>query len=168
MPKRVLPFDPIAEARRQWVAHDFAHADTMAAATSIMRAQQIVLAQVEQVLRPFGLTFARYEALVLLLFTRNGELPLGKMGERLQVHPTSMTNAVDRLQAQGLVERVRHPVDGRTTLARITDAGRTVVREATDELSRRGFTELGLDADELLELFRLLRKVRGAAGDFVD
>ena len=35
----------------------------MAAVTSIMRAQQILLAELDGLLRPYGLTFARYEAL---------------------------------------------------------------------------------------------------------
>ena len=83
--------------------------DAMAAATSIMRAQQIVLAAVDGALRPFGLTFARYEGLVLLLFSRRGALPLGKMGQRLMIHPTSVTNIIDRLEEQGLVRRVPHP-----------------------------------------------------------
>ena len=42
---------------------------------SIMQAQQIILATAEEALRPFDLTFARYEALVLLAFSRNGSLP---------------------------------------------------------------------------------------------
>ena len=40
-------------------------------------------------LRPYGITFSRYEALVLLTFSRRGSLPLSKIGERLQVHATS-------------------------------------------------------------------------------
>ena len=87
-------------------------------------------ARVDEALRPFGLTFARYEALVLLTFTRSGSLPLGKMGERLMIHPTSVTNIVDRLEAQGLVRRVAHPTDRRTTLCEITDEGREVVRRS--------------------------------------
>ena len=90
----------------------------MAAATSIVRAQQLVLAAVDGALRPLGLTFARYEALVLLAFTRSGSLPLGKMGERLMVHPTSVTGIVDRLEADGLVRRVVHGDDRRITLVR--------------------------------------------------
>ena len=107
-PTRRLPFDPIAEARRHWDDR-WAGGAPMAAATSIMRAQQIVLARVDEALRPFDLTFARYEALVLLTFSRSGSLPLGKMGERLMIHPTSVTNIVDRLEAQGLVRRARPP-----------------------------------------------------------
>src|SRR3546814_3459739 len=109
----------------------------MAAATSIMRAHQIVLARVDEALKPFGLTIARYEALVLLTFSRSGSLPLGKMGERFMIHPTSVTNIVDRLEGQGLVRRVQHPTDRRTTLCEITDDGRAIVEKATDRKSTR-------------------------------
>ncbi|MGA8371088.1 MAG: hypothetical protein WB765_13240, partial [Acidimicrobiales bacterium] len=89
MSRRPLHFDPIDEARSQWAKRwDADASEAMAAATSIMRAQQVVLAAVDGALRPFGLTFARYEGLVLLSFSRGGSLPLGKMGERLMIHPT--------------------------------------------------------------------------------
>ena len=95
----------------------------MAAVTSVMRAQQILLARFNDLLRPHGLTFPRYEALMLLCFTRAGALPLGKIGERLQVHRTSVTNIVDKLEADGLVRRVPHGEDRRATLAEITPRG---------------------------------------------
>ncbi|MBO0704335.1 MAG: MarR family transcriptional regulator [Candidatus Dormibacteraeota bacterium] len=138
----------------------------MVAATSIVRAYQIVLDEVERALRPFALTFARYEALVLLSFSRTGALPLGKMGQRLQVHPTSVTNVVDRLAAQGLVVRVAHPTDRRTVLAELTPAGRDVVGRATAALTRTGFGLPTLEPDELASLTAVLRKVRRDAGDF--
>ena len=162
-----LPFDPIEEARRQWTAHGWVDAaDGMAAVTSVMRAEQIFLARVDEILRPLGLTFARYEALVLLSFSRRGSLPLSVVGQRLQVHPTSVTNTIDRLEAQGFVRRVPHPTDRRTTLAEITDAGREVVAQATVELNHKVFAATGLTQTDLSDLFRLLRKLRRAAGDF--
>jgi DNA-binding MarR family transcriptional regulator len=164
-PARVLPFDPIAEARRHWQGR-WPVPDDMAAATSIMRAQQIVLARVEDALRPFELTFARYEALVLLSFSRQGSLPLGKMGERLMVHPTSVTNIVDRLEAQGLVERVDHPTDRRTTLCAITPAGRALVEEASHAVTAVRLGMEGLSQRDVGELVRLLTKLRLASGDF--
>ncbi|MHB1583529.1 MAG: MarR family winged helix-turn-helix transcriptional regulator [Acidimicrobiales bacterium] len=163
-----LAFDPIEEARRQWSGRWPASARPMAAATAVMRAQQIVLAAVDEALRPFGLTFARYEALALLSFTRHGELPLGKMGPRLMIHPTSVTNAVDRLEADGLVERVPHPRDRRTTLARITDRGRAVLAEATTAVNASGFGVAALDAAQLDQLSGILRVLRRSAGDFDD
>jgi DNA-binding MarR family transcriptional regulator len=138
----------------------------MAAATSIMRAQQIVLARVDEALKPFELTFARYEALVLLTFSRRGSLPLGKMGERLMIHPTSVTNIVDRLQAQGLVRRVDHPTDRRTTLCEITARGRRLVDKATDAVTAVDLGISGLTDREVGQLTGLLGKLRRASGDF--
>lgn len=163
--KRTLRFDPIDEARRHWEGR-WEVGGAMAAATSIMRAGQIVLAAVDEALRPHELTFARYEALVLLDFSRKGSLPLGKMGERLMIHPTSVTNIVDRLEAQGFLRRVPHPTDRRTTLAEITDAGRAVMTEATRAVCSVAFAMDGLTADETEQLVVLLRKLRLSAGDF--
>jgi len=154
--------DPIAEARRQWEDHDWGDAAPgMAVVTSIMRAQQVLLARVEEKLAEFNLSFARFELLRLLAFTRHGELPLGKLGIRLQVHPTSITSAVDRLEAQGFVERHRHPTDGRTTLAVITRTGRRTVERATVVLNDEVFSNVGgLSEREAAQLYRLLERVR--------
>src|SRR4029078_4026866 len=96
----------------------------MSAITSIMRAHQILLSEVDAVVKPYGLTFARYEALVLLTSSKPGELPMSKIGERLMVHPTSVTNTVDRLVKSGLVAKRPNPNDGRGTLASLTAKGR--------------------------------------------
>jgi DNA-binding MarR family transcriptional regulator len=164
---RPLAFDPILEARRQWAAHGWADsADGMAAVTSIIRAQQIYLARVDQVLRPLGLTFARYEVLMLLVFSRTGSLPLNKMGARLQVHPTSITNAVDRLEDQDLLHRVPHPTDRRTTLAEITEEGRELALKATAAINTAVFAAPGLPDPDVSTLVDLLKDLRRSAGDF--
>ncbi len=160
-----LPFDPIERAAAIWERR-FGDSRAMAAVTSIMRAQQILLAELDALLRPFDLTFARYEALVLLSFSRSGALPMRLVGERLMVHPTSVTNTIDRLERHGLVARRPNPLDGRGTLAEITPAGREVVREATAVLMAAGFGLPGYDDDHLDEVFGLLRQLRVAAGDF--
>ena len=132
-----LPFDPIAEARRNWEARGWDAVDAMTAATSITRAHQILLKRIDTALEPFGLVFSRFEALALLSFTRTGALPLARIGERLQVHPTSVTNTIDRLEADGLVARVPHPTDRRATLAEITPAGRSLVTDAAKALAAK-------------------------------
>ena len=163
--KRALPFDPIEEASRQW-GRRWGAVEQMRAVTSLMRAQQIVIGELDDILRKHGLTFARFEALVLLTFSRRGSLPLGKMGERLQVHPTSVTSIVDRLEAAGHVVRRRHPDDGRAILAEITDAGRAVVEAATHDLVTARFAMADVPVDDLRALSALLKPVRKAAGDF--
>ncbi len=162
-----LPSDPIAEAHRQWAAHGWGDvADGMAAVTSVMRAHQIMLSRVERVLKPHGLTFARYEMLMLLLFTRSGALPMTKASARLQVHPTSVTNVVDRLQSGGLVRRQAHPSDRRTTLVEITDAGRELALAATAELNTLVFGQPGIDDQAVAGLVDVLTDLRRDAGDF--
>src|SRR3954451_19726942 len=162
---KTLTFDPIDEAARQWGLRWDA-VDQMHAVTSLMRVQQLVLAQLDDLLREHGLSFARYEALVLLTFSRAGALPLGKMGQRLQVHPTSVTSIVDRLEAAGLVVRRPHPQDGRAVLAEITPAGRSVVEAATNDLVEARFAIADVAPDDLRSISALLRPVREHAGDF--
>lgn len=165
VPPAALPFDPIAEASTRW-RERWPEAERMAAATALIRVQRIVMSATERALAPLGLTFARYEALVLLAFSRSGRLPLGKMGARLQVHPTSVTNAIDRLEAQGLVRRIADPNDRRSTLAEITPAGREAVERATGAVAGGQFGLAMLAEADLRELSQILRHVRREAGDF--
>lgn len=159
--------DPIFEAARQWRSHGWASATPgMAAITSLMRAQQIALARVEAVLKPHGVSFARYEVLMLLLFSSSGALPMRVIGSRLQVHPTSVTNAVDRLESAGLVVRTPHPHDRRTTLVEITDSGRSLAQSATEDLNAAVFTKPGLPRKDIDQLIAMLTEYRRTAGDF--
>ena len=164
-PRDPLPFDPILRAAALWTER-VGPSSTMAAVTSVMRVQQILLSAVDGVLRPLGLTFARYEALVLLTFSRTGRLPMRVMGERLQLHPTSVTNIVDRLQGDGLVRRIPHPTDRRATLVEITEHGSALMDRATAAVTGVEFGLTGLSGEEQDRLTDLLGKVRHAAGDF--
>ncbi|MBB4933708.1 DNA-binding MarR family transcriptional regulator [Lipingzhangella halophila] len=160
-----LPFDPIERAHENWTRR-WGASPAMAAVTSIMRAQQILIGQLDNALKPYELTFARYEALVLLTFSATGQVPLGKIGERLMVHPTSVTNTIDRLERQGLVRRRPNPNDGRGTLAEITDSGREVVEHATRDLLAMEFGLDCYDDDELWQIHTLFAKLRVNFGDF--
>ena len=93
-----LPFDPIDRAARIWERR-FGPSSAMAAVTSIMRAHQLLLAELDAILRPYGLTFARYEALVLLSFSREGALPKSYCvpGTRLISRPRATRTIRDRL-----------------------------------------------------------------------
>lgn len=164
-----LQHDPVAQAHQNWAGHGWGEsADTMAAVTSLFRVQQILMARIDAVLRPLDLTFARFEMLTLLGFSRTGAMPLAKASSRLQVHPTSVTNTVERLGQAGLVERQPHPTDGRANLIAITPQGRDLALQAARELNREVFSDLGLPAGELTDLNRILGTLRFAAGDFTE
>ncbi|WP_030467795.1 MarR family winged helix-turn-helix transcriptional regulator [Lentzea aerocolonigenes] len=167
MPMTPLPFDPIARAAELWDDR-VGSSTSMAAVTSVMRVQQIIQSAVDAALKPHGLTFARYEALVLLYFSRKGALPMRVMGERLQLHPTSVTNIVDRLESDGLVRRTPHPTDRRTTLVEITDAGLKRREDATAAVVEVNLGLKGLTDRQTEQLTELLAKVRRASGDFED
>ncbi len=137
----------------------------MAAVTSVMRVQQLLLARVEDILKPYGVTFAAYEALRLLAFTRAGSLPMGKLGARLMVHPAAVTNAIGKLEQRGLVRRSMSPEDRRVVLATITDAGRSLADEATAALNEAAFGLPGLTPEQAASLVGMLRGVRALTGD---
>ena len=159
--------DPIALARANWERAGWgAVADGMVAVTSVMRAHQILLARVEAVLRPYDLSFSRYELLRLLAFSGNGALPITKASDRLQVHVTSVTHAIRRLEGDGLVERTPHPTDGRTTLVRLTELGRSTVEDATATLNDEVFGNIGISDGESAALASAIETLRREAGDF--
>ena len=160
--------DPISEAHRQWVAHGWADAaDGMALVTSVVRVHQLLMERIDAVLRPLDLSFARYEVLRLLSFTRDGALPMTRLGSLLQVHPTSVTSAVDRLEKQGYVARSRSAPDRRIVMASITDAGRDIVDRATVGLNEEIFSRPGVEGEQVLALTGQLTALRAAAGDLI-
>ena len=167
MASKPLAFDPIEEARRQWIEHGWGDAaQGMSVITAVFRAQQIYLARIDTLLRPFDLTFALFEVLTLLDFTRSGSLPMSKIGSRLQVHPTSVTSSVDRLETQKYVRRLPHPTDRRTTLVEILPAGRRSLVNATRALNDGVFSQSGIAPADAKKLFAILRELRKSEGDF--
>jgi DNA-binding MarR family transcriptional regulator len=160
-----MSFDPIAEAHRQWSDRWPEQADHMAAVTSVMRVQQLLLSRVEDILKPYGLTFSLYEALRLLAFSRTGALPMGKMGTRLMVHPTTVTNAIGKLEQRGLVQRNISPADRRIVLAAITPAGRALAEAATTALNQSEFGLAALTQQRAAELTQVLQSLRVLVGD---
>lgn len=161
--------DPIAEARQNWRDQGWTDAaDGMAAVTSITRVQQILLARIDAALKPHGLSFARFELLRLLGFSRDGRLPMSRVRGVLQVHPASVTNVADRLESDGLLARAPDPDDGRAIVLELTPAGRDLVDQATAALNEQVFAHLDLDPDELHTLNRMLAGFRRRHGDFDD
>jgi len=90
----------------------------------------------------------------------------GKIGERLQVHATSVTPLVKRLEAAELIRRTPHPEDGRAVLASITPKGRLVMEKATEAIVGARFGLSALTDEECDQLTWLLTQPREAAGDF--
>jgi DNA-binding MarR family transcriptional regulator len=159
--------DPIREAVDNWRVHGFGMLAHMEATTSIMRLQQILSAQIEQALKQFNVTFAQYEALVLLHFSRDGALPLGQMGQRLMVHPATVTSTIDLLEKKNLVKRERNQADRRVVLACLTHAGRKIAVDASRVLADARFGLEAMTESDAAALASVIRGYRDRIGDRV-
>ncbi len=160
-------YDPVEASRQRWIEQGWGDSATgMAAIVSVMRAEQIFENRASAILRPLGLTFARYQVLGMLRWA--GPLTLGAIGHRLWITPGTVTSAVDRLEDAGLSRRVSHPTDARATLLEITAKGRKLFDRAVDSLNAELFGTVELSEAELETLVRLIGKIRAAEGDVVD
>ncbi len=152
-------------ADAHWRANGWDSGPYFRAALSIYRTNELIRLFNESALTPHGLTHSRHEALAVLYFSRHGEMPLGRLGERLLVHPTSVTSTVDTLERLGHVERVAHPTDRRATLAQITAKGRTAMEQSCQMMADGSGGLFALSQNQARRLFTLLKPVRSAAGD---
>lgn len=168
MANRDANFDLMAETRRNWDERGLRESEAMVAATSLARAHQIVLGRINAALGEHDLTFSRYEALALLSFARNSSMGMARIGERLQVHPTSVTSTIDRLERDDLVSRAPNPDDRRSILVTLTNTGREALDKATASLEaiRWGMGDVG--DSELEHLTAGLAHIRASAGDNTD
>ena len=157
--------DPILEAYHLWTENGWEDcAAGCTAVTSLMRVHQMMTIRADQILAPIDLTFARYELLVRLYFHKEA-LPLSQFGRQLQIHQTSLTSLVDRLEKQGLIKLMPHPTDRRVTIAQMTPDGRVLTGKAINLLNSEFFRDLGLTGQEANALIYLLMKMRRSWND---
>ena len=160
-----MTVDPIALAESHWRQRGWHEAASgMRMVTTLTRVQQLLHQRIDALLHP-DLTFARYEILMLLDFSRRGALPMSVIGSRLQVHAASVTSAVDRLERDGFVTRSRGEEDRRRVLAAITTAGRRRARAVTRILNEQVFAETGVSRRDLEAAIGILDGMRARLGD---
>lgn len=157
--------DPIALAEAHWRERGWSDAaEGMRLVTTITRVQQLLHHRIDTLLQP-DLTFARYEILMLLDFSRRGGLPMSVIGSRLQVHAASVTSAVDRLERDGFVSRAPGTDDRRRVIASITMSGRRRARSATRLLNDEVFADVGVAKADVRRMTHTLDRMRQRFGD---
>jgi MarR family transcriptional regulator, 2-MHQ and catechol-resistance regulon repressor len=128
----------------------------------LIRASRAVLAQVEPLLAASGLTPTQLGVLEGLL--HKGPMTQRELGRKVLTSAGNLTDVVDKLQARGLVRRVRDEADRRLVHVELTPPGEAMIRELfprhAADIAR---AMAGLDAPELEELGRLLRTLGMAA-----
>jgi DNA-binding MarR family transcriptional regulator len=153
-------------ASEQWVAKGWGDLNLMTAVSMTMRVERLLSALMDAALRPIGLTFPRFEALAVLYFSPDHQIPLGKMSERLQVHPATITSIIDRLETHKLVERVRPDGDRRVVLAQLLPAGESLVEQAVDVIVNEVFPQVPWTSEQVDQLADLLVQFRSRIGKF--
>ncbi|MHA2789280.1 MarR family winged helix-turn-helix transcriptional regulator [Corynebacterium sp. S7] len=132
--------------------------ESLGAVVALLRVASQLRSGLDTALSPHGITFARYEVLALLMHSRIGELPMHKISEQLDIHPTSVTSTVARLVSDGLVQRNVDPKDGRGSLISLTDGGMVLVATATKALEFY-LSSVGLTDDERRQITTIYRRI---------
>ncbi len=137
---------------------------------AFLRAHAVVMRHLETELTDDGgMSLARYDVLVQLAYADGRQLRMHELAERVLLSRSGITRVVDRLVADGLVERRACPSDARGSFAALTSEGLGRLRAATPvHLAgvRRHFLEQVTDAD-LDTLATLLERVASACVESV-
>src|SRR5207245_10892513 len=121
-------------------------------------------ARQDELLKQFDLTRTGYLLMVTLFLSKDQSRPLGQLSKQLMVHPTTITLVVDQLEERRILARNAHPTDRRTTVVKLTKAGRDRAEQVTAGLVRAKFG-IPVPKDMAVELVELLRLVRREIGD---
>lgn len=157
--------DPLEWVEHYWRKQKLGDPASFVAMGSMFRMHQLMTQEIERVLKPFELTRTSYLALATIQLSDRGVRLLSHIATYMLVHPTTITLIIDKLAAQGLVERVPHPTDRRATYAKITPAGTALMKKASAALETVDFGMPGMRGERAEALIELLQPVRRAAGD---
>ena len=122
------------------------------ALSASLRTARVLTFVVDGQLEQLGINWPRFETLMMLRFSQRGALSLGKLSERLLVHPTSVTNTIDKLEAEGYVRRIPHPKDRRAILAQLTEEGHELLKAAAMKLHQISYGFSGSSKEQVLML----------------
>ena len=141
--------------------------DALDAYVKLLRASRAVLARVEPRLVASGLTTTQFGVLEAIL--HKGPLSQRDLSLKVLTSPGNMTDLIDKLEARGLVRRVRQKADRRAVRVELTAPGRTLIEPLfAAHAGDIDAAMAGLDGAELRQLGALLRKLGLAAGELED
>lgn len=128
---------------------------------NIVRTGAILLDDVEQRLRPYGITATQYNVLRILRGSEPGGLCRNELRDRMITRMPDMTRLLDRMEDAGLVVRSREDEDRRMVRSRISATGLKLLSDLDDVVfheHKRRFEHL--DAEQIRTLIELLTLIR--------
>jgi len=141
--------------------------EALGAYVKLLRASRAVLARVEPRLAAAGLTTTQFGVLEAIL--HKGPLSQRDLSQKVLTSPGNMTDLIDKLEARGLVRRLRQKADRRAVRVELTAEGHALIEPLFSAHAGDIDTAMaGLDEPELRQLGELLRKLGLAAGDLED
>jgi DNA-binding MarR family transcriptional regulator len=148
----------IADTVRDMTTAALTRDERWAAIRPLLKAMgQVIARDVEERLRPVGLT--KPQAWLLLLLEPEGDgMPIAHLAEEMGCHSSNLTGVLDRLEARLAVRRVVHPRDRRVKMVRLTPAGAGLRQAAEAAISGAPASLDTLDDEDLATLEALLRK----------
>jgi len=107
-----------------------------------------------------GLTMPRYDVLMQLDLA-GGRLGLTELASSIVLSPSGLSKLLDRMEASQLIRREPDPSDARSTFARITPRGRSLVRKARDRHHEwlQGVVGDALDDGDVVDLTRIMKRI---------
>ncbi|HEU5296014.1 MAG TPA: MarR family transcriptional regulator [Burkholderiaceae bacterium] len=109
-------------------------------------------------LDPLGVTYPQY--LVMLVLWEGDGITVSQVGDRLALDSGTLTPLLKRLEAQGLLRRLRDVADERRVLLQLTPAGRALKTKAL-AVPESVACAAGCELDELASLTARLMALRG-------
>jgi MarR family transcriptional regulator, 2-MHQ and catechol-resistance regulon repressor len=132
--------------------------EALDAYVKLLRASRAVLARVEPRLTAAGLTTTQFGVLEAIL--HKGPLSQRDLSHKVLTSPGNMTDLVDKLEARGLVRRVRQKADRRAVRVELTAEGRRLIEPLFAAHAQDIDAAMaGLGTEELRQLDGLLRKL---------
>jgi DNA-binding MarR family transcriptional regulator len=128
---------------------------------NLLRTADALARDMEEILKPAGLSGTQYNVLRILRGVGEQGLCCRDVAERMITRDPDITRLVDRLERRGLLMRNRDSKDRRVITLRITTAGQKILKDLEGPLAaynRKLFSHL--DKSELCELIRLLESAR--------
>ena len=157
--------DSVEWARLRWLDVDQPEGDHFAMMVALMRLNQMVVSNLDRLLKGQGLARTAYLVLCTLMLAKSKTLTMTQLSRRLILHPTTISLVVDQLQARGLVVRKSHSGDRRTVLASMTDEGIEMLTAVNQSLGAQKYGLDGVDSRLAITLTEVIRQVRGDLGD---
>jgi DNA-binding MarR family transcriptional regulator len=130
----------------------------------ILHTAQVTGWVLAEALKPSGLSASQFNVLRILRGARPDALPAGRIAERMVNRDPDLTRLLDRMEANGLVEKARDAKDRRVVNVRITKEGVDLVERASKSVSQAMKAALApVGARKLGQLADLLEQARASA-----